>query len=170
MDVLTGELRAETYLQESFDAILMSHVIEHMQDPQAVIAETLRLLRPGGVLIILTPNTKSLGHRWFKHNWLHLDPPRHLHLFNCSNLSKCCLDAGFDRVSYCSSSRDAHWTLGASLALRQQKRYIVGQLPLLLKLLGFSLFYLEWFILLFFPEKGEEILIKAQRPTTDQTQ
>ncbi|MBM4128150.1 MAG: class I SAM-dependent methyltransferase, partial [Nitrospira sp.] len=95
LDVLSGELSSLEFPAGSFDAILMSHVIEHVPDPQETIRECLRLLRPQGMLIMLTPNTGSLGHRWFGRNWLHLDSPRHLHLFNCRNLPKLCSSEGF---------------------------------------------------------------------------
>ena len=38
--------------------------------------------RRRSVLVAVTPNIDSLGHRWFGRAWLHLDPPRHLHLFS----------------------------------------------------------------------------------------
>jgi SAM-dependent methyltransferase len=50
LDVLSGELSSLEFPAGSFDAILMSHVIEHVPDPQESIRECHRLLRPGGVL------------------------------------------------------------------------------------------------------------------------
>jgi 2-polyprenyl-3-methyl-5-hydroxy-6-metoxy-1,4-benzoquinol methylase len=163
LDVLTGTLQPEAFTAASFDAILMSHVIEHVPDPQETIRECHRLLRPGGVLIMLTPNTDSLGHRLFGRNWLHLDSPRHLHLFNSRNLSKLCSDVGFATVRSTTTLRDANWTLGASLVLQSGKRYTIGQLPLVSKLLGLCLFYLEWLMLLVRPRWGEEVLVTAHR-------
>jgi len=43
-----------------FDAAVMSHVIGHLPSPAATLAEIRRVLRPGGLLGVLTPN------RWFK--------------------------------------------------------------------------------------------------------
>lgn len=164
LDVLAGTLQPGTLPAASFDAILMSHVIEHLPDPQETIRECHRLLRPDGMLIMLTPNTDSLGHRWFGRNWLHLDPPRHLHLFNSHNLSRLCSDVGFTTVRHATTPRDAHWTLGASLALQSGNRYTIGQLPLVPKLLGLCLFYLEWLMLFVRPRCGEEVLVMARRP------
>lgn len=39
----------------SFDTVLMSEVLEHLETPQAALSEALRLLRPGGKLILTTP-------------------------------------------------------------------------------------------------------------------
>jgi SAM-dependent methyltransferase len=38
-----------------FDAILCSHVLEHVQDDRAAMRELLRVLRPGGFALILVP-------------------------------------------------------------------------------------------------------------------
>lgn len=43
----------------SFDCVLMSEVIEHLEAPQVSIREAVRVLRPGGRLLITTPNYRS---------------------------------------------------------------------------------------------------------------
>lgn len=51
-----GDLRALPLRDASFDLIVMSHVAEHLTEPQAVFGELARILRPGGRLLVLTPN------------------------------------------------------------------------------------------------------------------
>lgn len=53
-DLFDGERTG--FADGSFDAILMFQVLEHIRDPLSVLIETKRLLRPGGVLVITTPN------------------------------------------------------------------------------------------------------------------
>jgi 2-polyprenyl-3-methyl-5-hydroxy-6-metoxy-1,4-benzoquinol methylase len=70
-----------------FDAVTLSHVVEHMHDPARELACAAELLRPGGLLWIATPNLESLGHRRFGRDWLGLDAPRHLVIFTPDSLA-----------------------------------------------------------------------------------
>lgn len=49
---------------ESFDTIIMSDAFEHLKDPETVLAECLRLLRPGGRVFISFP---PCGHPYGEH-------------------------------------------------------------------------------------------------------
>src|SRR5205807_8533980 len=61
-----------------FDAIYLGHVLEHVSDPLAFLERCRALLGEGGSLVIVTPNTASLGLKWFGRHWRGLEPPRHL--------------------------------------------------------------------------------------------
>ena len=39
-----------------FDAVLMSHILEHLADPKEVVAQAINLLNPGGLLVAAVPN------------------------------------------------------------------------------------------------------------------
>ena len=47
------------FAEQSFDCILISEVIEHLEAPQSSIREAVRVLRAGGRLLITTPNYRS---------------------------------------------------------------------------------------------------------------
>jgi 2-polyprenyl-3-methyl-5-hydroxy-6-metoxy-1,4-benzoquinol methylase len=81
-----GQLCDAGFEDGSFDAITLHHVIEHVHDPIGMMAECRRILRPGGHMVIVTPNLSSCGHRWFKGDWRGIEPPRHLHVFSSSAL------------------------------------------------------------------------------------
>jgi 2-polyprenyl-3-methyl-5-hydroxy-6-metoxy-1,4-benzoquinol methylase len=82
----------------AFDAVTLSHVIEHVADPVGFLRATLALLRPGGHAWIATPNLGSLGHRRYGADWMHLDPPRHLVLFDHAALRRALTAAGFAEI------------------------------------------------------------------------
>jgi ubiquinone/menaquinone biosynthesis C-methylase UbiE len=48
----------------SVDVVVSFETIEHLQDHQKYIKECRRVLRPGGIFICSTPNTKLYGRRW----------------------------------------------------------------------------------------------------------
>jgi SAM-dependent methyltransferase len=98
LDVHLGPLETAPYEQDSFDAIISSHVIEHVHEPLVVLQQAHRLLKPGGQLVAVTPNVASLGHARYLEHWLGLDPPRHLHLFSPASLGALARAAGFAQV------------------------------------------------------------------------
>jgi 2-polyprenyl-3-methyl-5-hydroxy-6-metoxy-1,4-benzoquinol methylase len=85
LDVRQGALTAHAFPDASFDAIYTSHVLEHVHDPLGLLRECHRILKTGGVAVMMTPNMASWGHRRFRADWVPLDPPRHLMLFSPRN-------------------------------------------------------------------------------------
>jgi SAM-dependent methyltransferase len=126
--VYLGEIAKQAFRENSFDAIYSSHVIEHLHDPAAVLKECYRILKPGGKLVVLTPNIESLGHRWYGSAWVGLDPPRHLSLFSRAALKRAAEQAGFAIQRLESSVRIA-WVCGAmSYEIKRTGRCDVGHL------------------------------------------
>lgn len=98
LDVREGFLEEHTFPAETFDVVTLGHVIEHVHDPLMLIKTCRRVLKPGGVLWIATPNLAALGHRKFRKNWLGLDAPRHLVLFTPRALRMLLERAGYERI------------------------------------------------------------------------
>jgi 2-polyprenyl-6-hydroxyphenyl methylase/3-demethylubiquinone-9 3-methyltransferase len=70
----------------SFDSVVCSEVLEHVEDPDAVIAEASRVLRPGGVFVFSLPNRTLLSRLVLidiaQHNRFTRVLPKHLHDWN----------------------------------------------------------------------------------------
>lgn len=106
IDTHTGDLIDARLPTASFDAITMSHSIEHLPDPAATLRECLRLLKPGGHLVVVTPNVESRAASLFGACWRGWEPPRHLFLFSTGTLRQFLLDAGFvvDEARSCAAA------------------------------------------------------------------
>ena len=73
-----GTVDSADYPEGHFDAITLSHVLEHFLDPVAAISRIARWLKPGGTLVTITPNPCSTVAELFGPYWYSLDAPRHL--------------------------------------------------------------------------------------------
>ena len=116
--VRLGLLEDQKYPDAHFDALVMSHVIEHVHAPLELIKETRRVLKRGGRLLMATPNIRGLGHGWMGRRWPFLDPPRHLQVFSPRALLVLTRAAGFDDVRVYTGIR----TAAAMLALAEESR------------------------------------------------
>lgn len=166
LEVRVGNLTAQGYPSGSFDAITMSHVIEHVHDPLSLLRECRRILKPGGQLVIVTPNSRSWGHQKYAVSWMHLDPPRHLHIFNSQALCRLVEMAGFKLVSLCTTIRDTNGLFVGSRSIQRTGGHVMdgqsrsGRLRLIW---GRSMQFAEWVLLKLKPAIGEEVALIGQR-------
>ena len=99
---IAPELAKADYEENSFDAVIMWHVLEHLPHPEKTLAEIRRILRPGGRLILAVPNFGSLQSRRTGNHWFHLDLPRHLYHFTPQTLQRllACNDFYYESVRH----------------------------------------------------------------------
>lgn len=95
LQVSIGELAGLGFPAGHFDAVTLWHVLEHLPDPQLLLAEVRRILKPGGVLFLGVPNFGGWEARGCRAGWFHLDVPRHLTHFTRDNLKQALETAGF---------------------------------------------------------------------------
>lgn len=77
---------SEFRVKGPYDYVFLNHVVEHLSDPIANLAAQALLLKPGGRLIIRTPNSTSFLARLFGRDWRGWETPRHLHIFNTRSI------------------------------------------------------------------------------------
>jgi 2-polyprenyl-3-methyl-5-hydroxy-6-metoxy-1,4-benzoquinol methylase len=100
LDVRSLPLRENHFPCHTFDVVLASHLIEHLNDPRAFIREVHRILFPGGYFLLTTPNIGGFQARLFKNRWRSAIFD-HLFLFSIKTLSRLLRDCGFDVVRVC---------------------------------------------------------------------
>jgi len=82
-------------LEPQFDCVTMWHSLEHMRDIKSTLTRIAGLLQPDGRLFIAVPDNGGFQAKIFRHEWLHLDVPRHLYHFDASSLRYCLQSAGY---------------------------------------------------------------------------
>lgn len=86
---------------DSYDVVYTIQTLEHVAHPDLMLAAVRRILKPGGRLVVVTDNTRSLDFGIFKRrHWGGYHFPRHWNLFNPWALSRLAENAGFkvDRI------------------------------------------------------------------------
>ena len=99
LDVIDTPLEETGWADDSFDVITLNSVIEHLNEPRQMLAEIRRLLKPGGVLYVITPNVDSLACRLLHERAATFDGRNHLVYFSARTLGRALEDEGFDVVS-----------------------------------------------------------------------
>ncbi len=79
-----------------FDIIILNHVIEHVIDPLAYLKTVYDKLTDNGECLVSTPMSTSLGSEEYQSNWVGLEPPRHLHIFDADHFQQVAKNLGFD--------------------------------------------------------------------------
>ena len=94
---------------QKFDVVYMGQSIEHVDDPVTTLAHLRRLLVPGGVLIVSTPNLDSREIDWFGPTWAHWHPPYHRYIFSKKGLHALAHQVGLLPFVFRSFS-NTYWT------------------------------------------------------------
>jgi SAM-dependent methyltransferase len=94
LDVSTLPLEENGFADSSFDAVLASHLIEHLNNPESFVREAGRILKPGGRFYVSTPNISGFQARLFGSRWRSAIFD-HLYLFSVKTLSALLEGAGF---------------------------------------------------------------------------
>lgn len=71
-----------------FSLIMLHHSFEHMSNPHAVLDMLVRLLRPGGCLLLRIPLAEGYAWETYKEDWVQLDAPRHFYLHTVNSIKR----------------------------------------------------------------------------------
>lgn len=89
------DLRDCHFPDRFFDAITLWHVFEHIPNPSHILAEIHRIMKPGGLIVVATPDFGGLVSRLARQSWFALDVPRHLYHYSGQTLPAMVERTGF---------------------------------------------------------------------------
>ena len=143
-----------------YDAITLSHVLEHMPDPAAVLLRLTRMLRPRGVLVSISPNPESTIASLFRGSWRGLEPPRHLVLPSARGYEGILRGMGLE-IEIFTSMNGAPGMIQDSISIQRTGRWGNQESWIAAKLIAYLLLPV---LKLFTSRAGEELICIARRP------
>lgn len=81
--------------KESFDLVVLNHVLEHMENPIGVLAKVSQLIKKDGIVFIDVPNFGSLSAKIFGNSWKYILPEEHRWHFTYTSLKNLLERTGF---------------------------------------------------------------------------
>ena len=106
--VHVGLFDPNLYEHDFFDYVTMDQVIEHIANPIQTLREIAQVIKPGGILVLGTPNANGWGARIFGNRWVHWHIPYHLHLFSKESMRSAATQTGFV-VDYSKTITSSYW-------------------------------------------------------------
>ena len=104
-NISVGNLEHDSFEENYFDMVTLASVIEHLDDPVDMLARIHRVLRPGGVLLITTPNAGSFNHKQAYQRWGGFWP-NHLVFFDRGFIREALSKAGFSSIVVANDRRE----------------------------------------------------------------
>jgi SAM-dependent methyltransferase len=159
VDVACARLEEAGFEPESFDAITLWDVIEHVPDPVETMLRVASLLRPGGVVGILTPNLDGLFARYsYKiarriDYWPAVEPPLHLFQFSVRSLTALLDHVGLEILEIEHESQPLRYVFGGPRQMLKPERLLYAGIFAPVMLIGPRV------------RAGDEILVVARRPS-----
>lgn len=83
-----GLLEDIAYPEASFDAVILTHVLEHTDNPLNMLKEIYRILKPDGLLLVEVPNFNAFSRKFMRRYWWGYHLPRHTYHYTLETLEK----------------------------------------------------------------------------------
>jgi SAM-dependent methyltransferase len=127
LDFRAGSLGRHRDALPPFDLVFLGGIIEKVREPADLLGDVHRLLAPGGVVCIDTPNWGSTWRRWGRGHWVGLGRA-HLNLFDADSLTGLLQWCGFAAIQTGSYTPYRY----ESWADRPEPQAVVRRMPALL--------------------------------------
>lgn len=114
------------YAKESFDLVIMDHLLEHVTNPVSTLKSANRLLKKNGYLIGSVPNINSLDRLLTGRYWGGYHFPRHVYHFTPQTLTKLFEKSHFNLEKVVFNLHTGHWALSIQNFLQSKTLTKVG--------------------------------------------
>lgn len=121
INVIHGDIFKVDFRREAFDIIVLSHILEHVFDPNGLLTKLHGLLSDEGYLIVSCPNFSGFARRVFRSRWAYR-PEQHVWQFDPNTLCSILIKNNFRPVSIEISNMDYGQYQPASLIWDIQRR------------------------------------------------
>ncbi len=98
LNIKTGTLKKAAFPLNYFDVVTLQDVIEHVKDPRVELAEVYRILKPKGIIFIVTPDISGFWAKLLGKWWYHYKPGEHIMYFSQKTLRKLLENIGFKNI------------------------------------------------------------------------
>jgi len=148
----TASAQELPYKDDSFNVVIIKHIVEHLPDPEKAIAEIGRVTEKGGTLILATPNLDSLLKPWKGKKWIGYQDPTHISLKTPAQWVSYIKTAGFTIKR---AFADGFWDVPyVPIVPKQIQKLTFGSLGGFQAITGFVFLPVRW---------GESIMVIAEK-------
>ena len=95
LDIRQGAFNRADWESASFDYVTLDQVLEHVYEPLPLLSDIRALLKPGGALLLTTPNAGGLQAKLLSRRWIHWHPPYHVLLYTRQAVTQLLHNTGF---------------------------------------------------------------------------
>ncbi len=98
LNIINSKLESKTYPKNYFDVVTSQDVIEHIPSFSSHLKNIHTVLRPGGIVFIVTPDIGGSWRRLLGRFWYHYKPGEHVVYFSEKTIARALKNAGFNEI------------------------------------------------------------------------
>jgi 2-polyprenyl-3-methyl-5-hydroxy-6-metoxy-1,4-benzoquinol methylase len=132
LDVKQGSLKSSSFKPNTFDVVLYQDVIEHLVDPLDELATAKKILKPNGLIFLVTPNVEGYWAKLLGTYWYHYKPNEHISYFSETIIKLALEKAGYSSVEV----KKTYHVLSLGYVLNRLRYYSPNFFAFLLKIIG----------------------------------
>lgn len=119
---VVGDLRALPLPDATFDRVIASEVLEHIEDDATAVVEIARVLKPGGLVAITVPRWLPERICWALSQEYHANEGGHVRIYRASDLVGLCRDVGLEHVgtAHAHALHSIYWWLKCAVGVNRE--------------------------------------------------